>query len=148
MDDLVAFVEARLAEDEAAAEGVTAGPWRYNPDKMWNLPGQHFGEEFIAAGPLDRPICVAATGDADDPQSMTDAAFIARHDPARVLREVEAKRRLLKEYREAQAYYTANRSAPAGEVQGLWTAVQLLAAPFADHADFRTDWDTEERSDG
>jgi hypothetical protein len=84
-----------LDEAENLASRVTAGPWRYNPDKMWNLPGQHFGKEFIGAGPLDKPICVAATGDADDPQSMADAAFIARWDPPTVLRLVERDRKVL-----------------------------------------------------
>lgn len=62
------------------------------------------------------------------------AGHIARHDPARVLAEVErgrrdiaAKRHILDEYEQAQAYYEQHRAAPAGEVTGLWTAVRALA---------------------
>ncbi|KQW13577.1 hypothetical protein [Streptomyces sp. Root369] len=61
--------------------GATAGDWWYNPERMWNGPGLHFGEEFVAAGPVDRPLCVAGTGPADNPQSMDDAAYIAAVGP-------------------------------------------------------------------
>ncbi|MDQ1018819.1 hypothetical protein [Streptomyces afghaniensis] len=60
---------------------ATEGAWWYDPKKMWNGPGPHFGEEFVAAGPVDRPVCVAATGPADEPQCMADAAYIACLDP-------------------------------------------------------------------
>jgi hypothetical protein len=60
---------------------ATEGGWWYDPEKMWNDPGLHFGEEFVAAGPVGRPVCVAGTGPADDPQSMADAAYIACLDP-------------------------------------------------------------------
>ncbi|MFI2434725.1 hypothetical protein [Streptomyces sp. NPDC018693] len=60
---------------------ATEGDWWYDPAKMWNDPGLHFGEEFVAAGPVDRPVCVAGTGRADDPQSMADAAYMACLDP-------------------------------------------------------------------
>ncbi|MFF0092764.1 hypothetical protein ACFYSF_22765 [Streptomyces canus] len=60
---------------------ATGGAWWYDPEKMWNDPGLHFGEEFVAAGPVDRPVCVAATGPADHPQSMADAAYIASVNP-------------------------------------------------------------------
>ncbi|MEU6595061.1 hypothetical protein ABZ923_38690 [Streptomyces sp. NPDC046881] len=66
-----------LSHVNAASEGA----WWYDPEKMWNDPGLHFGEEFVAAGPVDRPVCVAATGPADEPQSMADAAYIACLDP-------------------------------------------------------------------
>jgi hypothetical protein len=60
---------------------ATAGDWRYNRAKAWNTPDLRFSEEFVAAGPADRPVCVAATGPADDPQAMSDAAYIATVGP-------------------------------------------------------------------
>jgi hypothetical protein len=99
--DLIAFLRARLDEDEAVAHAAFAGPWRYNPRKQWHgLTGDPLrpttpGEEYVAAGPLDAPVCVAATGPADELQAMADAAHIARWDPARVLAEIEASRRIL-----------------------------------------------------
>ncbi|MYR58331.1 hypothetical protein GTY54_19530 [Streptomyces sp. SID625] len=65
----------------ALVNGATPGRWRYSPEAMWNGPGPHFGEEFVAAGPVGRPVCVAATGPADEPQGMADAAYIACVDP-------------------------------------------------------------------
>lgn len=64
-----------------------------------------------------------------------DGAHIVRHDPARVLREVEAKRRLLA----ACAEYD---DCPAGmSGSGLaYHVEELLALPYADHPDYRDEW--------
>ncbi|MFI9200191.1 DUF6221 family protein [Streptomyces sp. NPDC053048] len=127
--DLEAFLRARFDEDERVASAATPGPWRYNPDKVWNLPGQHFGEEFVAAGTVDKPICVAGTGPADDPKSMADAAHIAQHDPARVLAEVEAKRRLIED------------TWGGPDHEDMWLHhMRLLALPYVDHPDYREEW--------
>ncbi|MEU1853962.1 hypothetical protein ABZ499_33065 [Streptomyces sp. NPDC019990] len=60
---------------------ATEGTWWYDPEKVWNDPGLHFGQEFVAAVPVGKPVCVAGTGPAGDPQSMADAAYIACLDP-------------------------------------------------------------------
>jgi hypothetical protein len=77
-DDLVAFLRARLDEDEQAARETLWEGSGNKPD--WELPSSATvdvgGDEFYA-------------GDA------TIARHIARHDPARGLREVEAKRRII-----------------------------------------------------
>jgi hypothetical protein len=97
-----------LDEVERIAQAATPGPWRYSPTKQWLThedPGVRKmlawmgaeGEEFVGAGPLDTPVCVAGTGPADDPQSMADAAFIAGWDPATVLRLVAYFREELRE---------------------------------------------------
>jgi hypothetical protein len=106
MTDLVEFLRAALDEDERVARAAMPGPWTHNPAKEWftdldklraaraGIP-QSGGEEFVKAEVDGRVVGVAATGPADDPQSMADAAHIARHDPARVLAEVAAKRAIL-----------------------------------------------------
>jgi Family of unknown function (DUF6221) len=85
IDDPVAFAAARLDEDEAAA-GAGARrvgmPWRAEPQ-----PGTPGG--LI----LDDLGLVGSTG------GLYAAEHIARHDPARVLREVEAGRRILARHR-------------------------------------------------
>lgn len=153
MDDLVAFLRARLNEDEQAARSATPGPWTYNPGKMW-LDGEAFekfdrskGLEFVSyGGPWPFVGCVAVTGLADHPQSMTDAGHIARHDPARVLREVEAKRLILRDLEQAElSLSTAGPGTPphdlmTGAVNTLRRAVRLLAVPYADHPGYRTKW--------
>lgn len=176
---LLEFIEARLGDVEALALAATPGPWRYNPNKQW-LPHAdkttrdvaalvgYRGDEFVGAGPLAATVGVAVTGPADDPQSMADARFIARHDPARVLREVEAKRRLLalhlhlrytepldadsdfeEDHRPAFAEpplyvgcKTCHYDARHEETYPSWwcDTVRLLALPYSDHVDYRQEW--------
>jgi hypothetical protein len=114
--DLVAFLRARLEDDEQAARAATAAPWYHNPSKQWLGPEEFErydrtrGEEFVGyGGPHPFTGCIAATGPADDQQAMADAAHIARHDPARVLAEVDAKRRIM-------AIHTVPLEAFAGSV--------------------------------
>lgn len=72
-----------------------------------------------------------------------DGTHIARHDPARVLREVEAKRKRL-------AAYTAARAAAdryddqymAGVASGLADAIRGDAGAWADHPDYKQEWST------
>jgi hypothetical protein len=97
---LTEFLAAALDEDQRVAEAATPGPWRYNPHKEWHTPPiplavQVPGEEYVACGPLESPTCVAATGPAEDGQSMDDAEFIAAHNPTRALAEIAAKRAIL-----------------------------------------------------
>ena len=108
MDELIAFLEARLAEDEAAAKAATPGPWIYKPGKAWfpdptipnrlrtgtkikDIPAlalyaQISEDEFARAryghefvGSAEG--AVATTGDTDNPEAVADAQHIARHDP-------------------------------------------------------------------
>jgi hypothetical protein len=50
------------------------------------------------------------------------------YDPARVLAECEAKRRIVQEYDWAYRQTSGD---------GLWIALRLLALPYADHPDYR-----------
>jgi hypothetical protein len=106
---LTAAVEKRLA----VAEAATPGPWRYNPNKAWHLPedlaSRRNGEEFVGAGPLDATIGVAATGPADHPQSMADAAFIAANDPARIIRDCRRDLKVLARHRPRGSFSGSQR---------------------------------------
>lgn len=149
MSDLVAFVTARLGEDEeqarlAAREG---GEWTQvdpvrKPGRIGSLGG----------------VVVWDEGEPDEHQ----AAHIARHDPARVLREVAARRRLIGEQTSDHApiesiYGTACRTcvtwqdaplAEGGETEfGIaipqdWPCrvARAEAAKWADHAHFDPSW--------
>lgn len=160
-DDLVAFIEARLRDEEAEALAATPGPWRYNPGKQWlQIENKALrdaaaragvqGEEFVGAGPLDATVGVAATGPADHPQSMADARFIARHDPSRVLRELAAKRAILARYVDALDVHSESESRATDDryswgwatwyVEALGPVVRQLALPYSDHPDFRPEW--------
>lgn len=96
---LVQLLRARLDEAERLARAATEGPWRCDPNKYWREPGGAWREEAVFAGPPgERAVCVAGTGDVDDPQSMADAEHIAHHDPSAVLADIAAKRAILDLY--------------------------------------------------
>lgn len=79
MDDLVTWLRAQLDDDERVARMAADGPWcREGAGQIVGGPG---GQFLIAARSQ------AWNGD-----------HIARHDPARVLVEVDAKRRILDEH--------------------------------------------------
>lgn len=121
-DDLIAFLRARFDEDEKTAACEPSGrrvhpadlQWAYQPDDDPDVPGG----DVIARGHrivLDSPVVIAA--------------HIARHDPARVLREVEAKRRIVDA--------CERRGLVLSEIN--WV-VRVLALPYADHDDYREVW--------
>src|SRR6266576_4463664 len=85
MSDLVAFLRARVDEDEAAARLAAREGGTWTQDDPVRFPG--------AISSLGGQV-VYDEGAPDENQ----APHIARHDPARVLREVEAKRAILAEY--------------------------------------------------
>jgi len=123
MDDaMVAWLTAQLDADERAASAATPGPWAYDPTRGFRMPG---GDplEFVSTGAGGSVRGIAATGPADDPQSMADAGHIARHDPEHVLADVEAKRKIIKRY-------------PQGDV------IRLLAAGYQDRPGYQADWAT------
>jgi hypothetical protein len=110
------------------AEAATPGPWR-------DCGG------YVTAGPDGPPLVQVTdygTHDEEDtgPQGQADSAHIARHDPARVLRDMEAKRKLLGDYAEA----TANDVDGSGWASALGHTVRLLALPYADQPGYREKW--------
>lgn len=154
MTTIEGFIAARLDEDERAARAATPGPWRYNPDKHNRPPYSSAYEEAVFTGPAGADaICIAGTGPSDDPQSMADAAYIARHDPARVLAECAAKRRILAMARWARKIHeedwpdgvvppvtdvveASEQSYRLGQWHGHNAVLRTLAAIWSDHADF------------
>lgn len=129
---LIAFVKARLDEDEAAA---TAGarrlgmPWHAEPQ-----PGTPGGLVIDELG------LVATTG------GRYAAEHIARHDPARVLREVAAKRRVLAAYADCvdasevfrEKLGTGTHMAAAAESYA--NVIRWDAAVWSDHPAYRAEW--------
>lgn len=151
MTTLVEFPRARLDEDEAVAHAATSGPWWYNPAKQWLDPDAFErydlakGEEFVGyGGPHPFTGAVAATGPSSDPQSMADAEHIARHAPARVLAEVDAKRELLMQHSRMETKWRTDACATCAPQPGRspWpcATLRLLALPYADHPDHREEW--------
>jgi hypothetical protein len=122
VSDLVAFIKARLAEDEAVAD--SGEHWQ----RLHVLPG---GTRMIA--PEGSMTAVGSL----EPVS---ALHVVRHDPARVLREVEAKRRIVEAYNEANEGKYAGLTYEQGRLDSLELALRLLALPYADHPSYDESW--------
>jgi hypothetical protein len=130
MDNLVQFLRARLKDDEDYARNAygdhnDAGPeWR----EQWS-------------GALN-------IGDDEDLVLTNDSQvsrFMERNDPARILAEVEGKRRILDDVlptMQADEQRIAGEwgvgSAPVREASD--DLLSLLALPYADHPDYRDEW--------
>lgn len=155
-DDLVTYLRARLDEDEAAARAadvkqgdphwwvspVLAAPGRYTVRSATSRPiarVEDVGDDFRPADPGSGPRSIL------DGRAASD--HIARWDPARVLAEVAAKRRILDRHSgdhlcpvpqdpEWVRYVGCERivmTYPCGDVLDL-------AQPYADRPDFRREW--------
>lgn len=111
------FVTARLDEDEAEAKAAAA---RVGTD-TWQLEESDDGRDVISMGSYGFGAHAALGG------------HIALHDPARVLREVEAKRAILAAYLNERQ----NGFAGSGYCEGLEEAVKIIAAIWSDHEDYR-----------
>jgi hypothetical protein len=172
-DDLLVFLRARLEEDERiarAASGRDDHPaseperwhWECSEDDGPLDPdlaiasgdehlehGEHFRvglrsvEEYPAGsfGPLPHLVI-----DAEEVRPQ-DARHIARHDPARVLREVEAKRVILAGHRpdERERYWCGRCRIVRDD--NIWvgpaypcSTLLALAAVYSDHPDYRAEW--------
>ena len=132
MDDLVAFLQARLDERAARAEAA-----RHGGDGVWSQPY-----------PDTSPGMVADSADEyvvydDSLTSREQAAHIAANDPARVLREVEAKRRLIELHGADGAHECPEGADAWGARTGYernCLTLRLLAAVYADHPDYLEEW--------
>ena len=91
MTDILAAIEAAIAEDERTAREATPGPWRWG--HMW--PPYKYGLLGAPHPVSGAPQSIVPSAVPDLLPSKYDAQHIARHDPARVLRQAEAHRRIL-----------------------------------------------------
>lgn len=126
------FLRARLDEDEALALAATGG--------HWHVAEQKYDEDFAAKiGSWAEGGDIAGHGyEGGGVDTVATAQHMVRHRPARVLAEVEAKRELIRVWERLRllnedggyhlAYGTASK------------AIQLHAAVYADHPDYRSEW--------
>ena len=145
VDELIAFFRARLDEDKAIAlacinlndrvrmrRGIAPPRWMPAPDSS-DIRSE------------DGILRVNHTW-------VCEREHICRHDPARVLREVTAKRALIDRYgRAASIAATEGRIVPAfmrgqdnGYAQACLDAIRDAAAIWSDHDDYRPEWAPEE----
>lgn len=122
MDDLTAFIDARLDEDEAAA--IAAGDGAAESAR-WRTREHPSDSGIVRDG--QGAVVIYDEGVPSD----EDAAHIARHDPDRALRDVAAKRAILALYDNPEGYaYSV----------ALERVVVQLATAWSDHPDYRQEW--------
>lgn len=124
MTGLVEFLTARLDEDEGIALASAPGPWRLGDDgDVIAVDGITVAEGFALSGNQLR-----ATVD-----------HIARHDPARVLRQVAAGRALLARYERAVRSQNDRPTAHRYR-RALYDALVDLAQTYSDHDEYDPGW--------
>ncbi|MFI8360727.1 DUF6221 family protein [Streptomyces sp. NPDC085612] len=137
MDDLVQFLRDRYGEESERATAATPGPWTVDSESYAESISSTDGVTVVGGGRWG--------GEASVFESTEDALHIAAHHPARVLAEVDAKRRILgtvvprmNEMDDQINSEWGNSYTPVEyESEGL---LRLLALPYADHPDYRAEW--------
>jgi hypothetical protein len=132
---LVEWLRTQLDEDERIARAATPGPWKQARER---------GVEWVSSAEY---WAVADCSDADP--ARENAEHVAAWDPARVLREIDAKRQTLDEHQDA------NDGACGACVDGHWgypthggsspqrfpcRTLRLLALPYADRPGYHEEW--------
>lgn len=135
--DLVAFLRARLDEDEAAVLAIPAD------ERDWEVPAPPFDDRIFAS--VGTRGCHSVATDAEwGPCADYDIAHIMRHRPERVLRDVAAKRRIVENYVKVCGYghggYTTRDEAYVLAEGALATTLAILAAVYEDHPDYQAAW--------
>ncbi|MBJ8342797.1 hypothetical protein JGU71_28295 [Antrihabitans sp. YC3-6] len=136
---IIEFLKARIADDEEQARSVAAfngtAEWRYDDgverSKVESI--RRYGPNTtinvvrheIVWGPHT---CIGGSG--AWPARTQEMQFIARHDPARVLRECAAKRATIAAFRDWLPDYD----------DSVHEALAPMAAIYSDHPDYREEW--------
>lgn len=181
---LTEFLLARIAEDEETARAATPGPWRASVafcnvppgDPDWDTPASYSvdcrpmrlrdsdNEAGFEVIPVDAWQDAEVWGsiaiwDVDDHYSTkydvgADHSHIARHDPARVLAECDAKRRIVAAHpltgsvipegyvgrNEGFGCETCHDWDGVTEALGNCDTLLALALVYAEHPDYRDEW--------
>lgn len=143
MNALIDFLKNRFRDDERIALAAYAGPWVV----------QRLDASTLADGNSADVIATDQTRDgwgiAVDDQgfgacAVANAEHIAHHDPARILREVAAKRRILDEVVSLidglDMSVELDRGIGSGMTGESDLLLLLLALPYRDHPDYLPEW--------
>jgi len=125
-DELVTWLRTQLDEVEVMARAAAA----FTAGDRWIADGDEvFGATDEGAG-----VATAAT--------WSHAAHIACHDPARVLAEVEAKRRIVDEHAGYDPKTWRTGDAAYDCTYSTWPCFTMrwLALPYADRPGYREEW--------
>lgn len=137
MDDLIVFLRARHDEEAALATEATQ-----ETTGRWTARTTANGDTLVEDddGALILPTVRT--------QGVVQYQHIAHQDPARVLREIDAKRQILHLHRPVHRRSTGSGTAMS-ETCGICDhfpgqhpclTLRLLSLPYADHADYQQSW--------
>lgn len=126
MDDLITFINARLDDEAALIEVMRDGGF---PPETWITEAAR-NPVWTILRDADDPTPIAYIRD-----SRCEYEHIALHDPARALREIEAKRAHLAAYEGA-----ISGCLEWGIVSTLGDILYSDAAVWSDHPDYRQEW--------
>ncbi|MCX5601590.1 DUF6221 family protein [Streptomyces phaeochromogenes] len=131
MDDLVQWLGQQLDEDERIAEAASPGPWRPNEesDEVLAVDGITVADGFALSGR----------------QLRATTEHIARHDPARVLREVAVTRRAIESFERCSysvgtAPHEDMRNVALAKVDTWRFVLRLRALSYADWPGYKEAW--------
>lgn len=130
MDDLVQWLRAQLDEDEVKARTVGEETWeaRY-VDSANDYPD-------TATVRLSDGTDIAVM----ERYSMQDAEHIATWDPARVLREIDAKRQVIAHYQKVFQEAVDGADSYVKIAAALSRQIRILAAVYTDRPGYREEW--------
>jgi len=153
VDELIAFLrkEIDLDEERAKRAGVMRPSWVYDREKFRVLTAEGQPKLVTHDGkPLADRWVIAGRKDREEPLHDVDGEHIVRHDPTRVLREVEAKRKILDGFMPCPQCLAGQRCIPHDSSAGTssWRflddrderTARLLASPYADQPGYREEW--------
>lgn len=132
---LIEFLHARLDEDEQVAKNA--------PVNDGCIPPAHW---TVSTHWADQQRVVMGTADDFALPTPEHATHVARHDPARVLREVQAKRAVLDlrdaltDRRAVLSEYTMRTTHTEAGVESYDHVIQHMAAVYADHPQYQSEW--------
>lgn len=163
---LTEFLLARIAEEAAVARAAhrygtpevpTGAHWRWvvsyddtpaEPDvEFWGRPGSDEGASLYL-GTVETHPYVNIPGEGPDILLSADevssgvGAHIVRWDPARVLAECEAKRRIVEEHGAKGELHRYCQTCGGTDYPVDWPCdtLRLLALPYASHPDYDPAW--------
>jgi hypothetical protein len=140
--DLIEFLRARLDDTERVARAANPGPWEVGPKFGARDTRVYIRDEGDLVDTVGTLVFVSQVS--NRPRCRENAQHIARHDPARVLREVDAKRRTLELHDSDGAHECPAGHDSPGDVYAGYEreclTLRLLALPYADHADYQPEW--------
>lgn len=147
MTDLAEFLLARIAEDEAAAKRA-CGQYRsrrWHVDKLEETVLWYPPEPDAAEAERRHGLTVTADqwrGQTIESAGDQIAPHIARHDPARVLADCAAKRRIIERTGALAAHLNeTGQTMPDRHSAELVDGILAdLVLPYADHPDYREEW--------